>query len=93
MPIPDLSRRDYPVGPYRDKQIITITTADFVRESGFTCQAAAAGSITYRTLEGQSDLTETVAVGDTISGPGGVPVILQAVRGSSAVKQFVVGVI
>ena len=82
MPAPDLSRRDSPLGPYRDKRIVPIGTDDYENGEGFTCQVASAGSLTYRTLEGLEDLTEPgLSVGDTIVGPGGIPVVLRAVRG------------
>ena len=50
MPIPDIRNRDLPVGPPRDKQVITIGTDDFELEFGFICQVNSAGDIDYRTL-------------------------------------------
>ena len=94
MAAPDLSLHDLPLGPYRDKRTVDITTDDFVRPAGFTCQAATAGNLTYRTLHGQADQTENnLAIGDTITGPGGIPVVLSAVRSSSTVTSVVVGII
>ena len=94
MPIPDLSIRDYPVGPYRDKRVIDISSDDYVNDAGFTCQVANAGNLTYLTLHGETDQTESgLAVGDVISGPGGVPVVLRAVRATSTVTNIVVGII
>ena len=84
--------RDQAVGPYRDKRTIPIASDDFVRGAGFTCQAGSAGSITYRTVAGETDQTESgLSAGDTIVGPGGIPVLLEAVRGSSTVTSIVVG--
>ena len=86
---------DYrPPGPYRDKRTVTIGTDDFEVHGGFTCQAGSAGNITYRTLFGSEDQTETgLSAGDSIVGPGGVPVLLSAVRGSSTVTSIVIGLI
>ena len=93
MPSPDLSKRDNPLGPLRDKFVQDVSTDDYVREEGFICQVAAAGSLTYRTLEGDADQTENgLAVGDTIN-VGGIPVALQLVRSSSTVTSIVVGVV
>ena len=92
MPIPNISKRDLPVGPYRDKRTVAIGSDDFTLEFGFTCQVASTGNLTYRTLEGEADQTESsLAVGDTITGPGGIPVLLRAVRGSSTVTSIVIG--
>lgn len=94
-----MTARDYtdfagPIGPYRDKRAVAIGTEDFELESGFTCQVSTAGSLTYRTLTGEADQTENgLAVGDTITGPGGVPVVLRTVRGSSTVTGIVIGVL
>ena len=94
MPVPNLSKRDYPVGPYRDKRVIDISSDDYENDNGFTCQVATAGNITYRTLHGEADQTESgLAVGDVVAGPGGVPVVLVAVRASSTVTSIVVGII
>lgn len=94
MPVPALQGLNDPIGPYRDKRIVAIGADDYVHEAGFTCQVAAAGSLTYRTLHGTQDLTEAgLSVGDTISGPGGIPVLLKAIRGSSTVTSVVIGII
>ena len=93
MPAPDLSKRDNPLGPLRDKFVRSIASEDYVREAGFICQVAAAGSLTYRTLGGTADQTETgLAVGDTIN-VSGIPVVLQAVRSTSTVTSVVVGIL
>lgn len=91
--------RDYsdfagPIGPYRDKRVVAIGDDDFVLDTGFTCQAATAGDLTYRTLIGEADQEETnLAVGDTITGPSDIPVVLKAVRGSSSVTSIVIGIL
>ena len=96
MPPPDLSRRDNPLGPLRDKFAQAIGAQDYTRETGFICQIAApasAGTLVYRTLEGTEDQTETgLSAGDTIN-VGGIPVALRVVRGSSTVTSIVVGVV
>ena len=93
----DLRHISTPIGPYKDKRVVAIGAADFVLESGFTCQAAAAGNIQYRTLKGEQDTTENgLAVGDTITGPGGIPVVLRAIRGTgggtTTVASVVIGI-
>ena len=53
MPIPNIRNRDLPVGPLRDRLVITIGTDDYELDAGFICQAMnSAGNIDYRTLEG-----------------------------------------
>ena len=92
-PAPDLSRLDSPLGPPRDKRIITIATDDFVLKTGFICQVNSAGNITYQTMEGDGNQTESnLAAGDIIA-VCGVPVVLQAVRGSSTVTSILIGVL
>ena len=94
VPTPNLAKLNLPFGPYRDKRTVTIGTEDFVREAGFTCQVATDGNITYRTLGGDEDEDETgLSAGDTITGPGSVPVVLSAVRGTSTVTSIVIGIL
>lgn len=90
---PDLRRLDSPLGPLRDKFSVTIATDDYEREEGFICQVGTAGDLTYRTLHGEQDQTETgLAAGASIN-VANVPVVLRAVRGTSTVTSIVVGVI
>ena len=91
MPIPDIRNRDLPVGPPRDKQVITIGTADFELEFGFICQVNSAGDIDYRTLEGESDLSETGLSSGDIINVCGIPVLLRAIRGTSTVTSVIIG--
>ncbi|MCY4318378.1 MAG: hypothetical protein OXE76_04140 [Alphaproteobacteria bacterium] len=83
----------HPVGPYRDARTVAVGGAeDFVLDSGFTCQVETAGDLVYRTLLGTEDQTvRGLAVGDTITGPGGIPVVLRAIRASSTVTSVVIG--
>ena len=93
MPIPDIRNRDLPVGPLRDRLVIdTSGTDDYELGSGFICQVATTGTLVYRTLEGESDLTQTgLAVGDVIN-VAGIPVILRAIRGTgTTVTSIIVG--
>ena len=93
MPSPRLNKRDEPLGPLRDKRVITIGTDDFELDTGFICQAGTTGDLTYQTLEGAADQTETIATaGDSIN-VAGIPVVLRAVRGSSTVTSIVIGVV
>ena len=80
------------VGPLRDKYTETIGTDDFELERGFICVAATTGDITYRTLTGAVDQTETIATAGTAITVAGVPVLITAVRGSSSVTSIVVGI-
>lgn len=82
-----------PLGPYRDRREITLTNADYVVPEGFAVEAREAGALTFRTLRGNADQTETLAAGETLSGPGMVPVLLQAVRNSSTIRRFTVGLL
>lgn len=85
---------DEPLGPYRDKRTVLVGTDDIVIDSGFTCQVQSGGNITYRALGGQADVTETgLTAGDTIVGPGNVPVILSAIRGASTITSVVIGIL
>lgn len=79
-----------PLGPLRDKRIVDISAADHVDGSGFVCQVAAAGDLTYRTAAGSADQTETMAAGDTVN-VGGIMVVLSAVRASAAIRSIAVG--
>ena len=93
MPPPDLRKRDSPLGPLRDKRVVAIGTVDYELDTGFICQVATVGDLTYRTLDGSADLTETgLAVGAVISAAG-IPVVLRAVRGSSTVTSIVIGIL
>ena len=93
MPPPNLRHQRGPIGPLRDKFTEVIGTDDYELATGFICQVATAGDLTYRTLDGEADQAETgLAIGDTIN-VGGVPVILVAVRGASTVTSVVVGIL
>ena len=93
MAAPDLNRLDSPVGPLRDKRTIALTGQNYVRPGGFICQVASAGNLTYRTISGDEDQTETgLSIGDAIE-VAGVPVVLIAIRASSSVSSVVIGII
>ena len=90
---PNLSRLDEPFGPLRDKFSETIGTDDYDNPAGFICQLGSGGDITYRTLEGTIDQTESgLSEGDVIN-VAGIPVVLISVRGSSTVTSIVVGLL
>ena len=78
-----------PLGPLRDKRTVDISTSDY-EDDGFVCQVAKAGTLTYRTVSGDEDQTETLAKGDTVN-LGGVMVALRAVRASAAIGSIAVG--
>ena len=79
-----------PLGPLRDKRSVDISTADHVDEGGFVCQVAKAGDLTYRTVAGETDETETLEAGASVQAAG-VPVLLEAVRASAAIGTIVIG--
>ena len=96
MPIPDISRRDIPVGPMRDKIVMTLGNDDYELPSGFICQMVGTGDVNYRTLEGNSDQTENIPTSGVIIGVGNHPVLLSAVRGHSngtdnTITQLIIG--
>ena len=88
---PNPSQLDSPLGPLRDKRTVAIATDDYEDAEGFLCQVGSAGSITYRTLSGETDQTETGLTAGDIVNACGIPVLLVAVRGSSSVTSIVVG--
>lgn len=91
---PDLSIRETPFGFCRNKHTVMIGASDFDHATGFTCQVAAAGDLTYRALEGEQDVTETgLSAADVITGPGDIPVVLKSIRGTSTVTSVVIGII
>ena len=79
-----------PLGPLRDKRSVDISSADHVDAGGFVCQVAKAGTLSYRTIAGEADQTETLKAGDTVQA-GGVAVLLQAVRANAAIGSIVIG--
>ena len=83
-----------PLGPLRDKVTVTIGSADVEFPDGVIVQInlpAAAGTLVYRTLEGEDDQTEAgLAQGDSIN-VAGVPVVIKTIKGSSTVTSVVVG--
>ena len=83
MPIPDISRRDIPVGPLRDMFEITIVGGgdDYELQSGFVCQLrSSSNNVMVRTLEGQTDIEMSNANLPYTMGIGTHPVLLRAVR-------------
>lgn len=79
------------IGPLKDKAVVDISANDFVDSRGFLVVAATTGDLTYRTLAGSVDQTETgLAIGDLVN-VGGFPVVCRAVRTASTVTSIVVG--
>ena len=69
-------------GPLRNRTTLAAGNA-YENDAGVIVQAAAAGAVTYRTLDGTADATQTLAAGDVIS-VGTVPVLVRAIRDSTA---------
>ena len=92
MPPPNPAQISDPLGPLRDKRTVDISASAYEHPSGFICQAVAAGDLTYRTLEGDTDLTETVVAGQVI-GVGSFPVLVTAVRANATIGSIVVGIL
>ena len=83
------------IGPgYKDKRTIDISADDYRNDEGFAVQAVDAGDLTYRTLAGNADQTETLVAGATLAGPGDGLVLCRIVRGGVAngVTSIVVGI-
>lgn len=79
-----------PLGPLRDKRSVDISAADHVDEGGFVCEVAKAGDLTYRTVAGETDETETLKAGESVQASG-VPVLLKAVRANASIGTIVTG--
>ena len=78
------------IGPLRDKQLIDISSDDFVDVRGFILQAAAAGDIQYTTLAGTTAV-ETVTEGAVIS-VGSYAVLCRSVNAAnSTIDSVVIG--
>lgn len=96
MPIPNLSKRDEPVGPFRDKFTVTVADLsgeDYVLETGFVCQVGSDGDLAYFTLEGEEEQRETgLTEGDSINVAGVACLLRRIVVGANTtVTSFVVG--
>ena len=91
MPLANPTLFPGPVGPLRQKRVVTVGSDDIEFPAGAIVQANADGDIEYRTLYGSDTLTETVATGDTL-GVGGIPVLVKEILGAaSTVTEVVVG--
>ena len=93
MAAPDLNHFDSPLGPLRDKRTITVAAADLEFPSGVIVQVATAGNLTYRTLVGVADQTETGLAANAVISVGNIPVIIRTIKGSSTVTSVVIGVV
>lgn len=84
-----------PFGPYRDiDDQVDISTEDHTDPMGFTFSAVNTGTVTFRTLlEGPdgTDKSRDLAAGDALTGPGGLPVAVIAVRANATVAQINIG--
>lgn len=85
----DLQWYGGPAGPLKSREVVDISSTDFVDDRGFLVEAAGAGDLTYRPLIGE-DQTQTVTAGGYPS-VAGVPVVCVAVRSTSTVTSIVVG--
>ena len=87
---------EFPVGPVRDKQEITIGSDDFTHKQGFVCEiseTSGTNALIYRTMDGTTDQTETgLSVGDIIA-VAGIPVLIKTVRSTSTVTKVMVGML
>lgn len=69
------------IGPPRNIVDVDVSTNDYVHSGGFILQVGAAGDVNYRTLDGDTDRTETFSAAGVVA-VAGVPVMLRAVRNS-----------
>ena len=84
--------RRYPagIGPVKDKLILTIGNDDYEYPQGFLCTVLSSGDLTYRTLNGTTDITETVTANSQVQA-GGQPLLLSAIRSTSTVSSVDIG--
>ena len=88
---PDLRSKDLPLGPLRDKRLLTVGSADIDLGGGAIVQVVTAGNLTYVTLEGESQQTESsLSAGDFVN-VAGVPVVLREIKGTSTVTEVIIG--
>ena len=95
MAAPDIRNFDIPVGPLRDRIVMSVGNDDIEIPDGFICQVAApvaAGILTYQTVAGSADQSETLAAG-SFPNSCGIPVMLKVIRGTSTVTSVVIGVL
>ena len=74
-----LTLRELPAGPLRGREVVDVSSEDYVHESGFVLQVGGSGNVTYRTQLGTADVTETFSAAGMVA-VAGTPVLLTAVR-------------
>ena len=90
MAILDASITQGAVGPLKEKRVVDISVNDFEDERGFVVQAGAAGDLTYRSLIGNADLTDTLVAGGSVN-VGGVLVLCRLVKANATIGSIVIG--
>ena len=89
----DFSTFDGPVGPARGAKVVTITAGeDYINKRGFIVQGngAAGNLVCTPLLSGSDDFTHVVAANMfPVFELGGVPVLCQAVKGTSTAASFI----
>ena len=85
--MPDIRQQAIvPVGYYVDVFEQAIGADDFEPGYGFLCTVLSAGTLDFKTTAGEADRSKDFSAGDDVAGAGGMPVILEAIRGSSTVN-------
>ena len=90
---PNVNNLDSPVGPLRDRYVMSVGTEDIEFPRGAIVQVAAplaAGVLEYQTLVGSADQSEVLAAG-SFPNVCGVPVVIKTILGASTVTSVIVG--
>lgn len=89
MPSPNLRFLNYPLGPVRDFWSDDLDD-DVERAAGFLAVAVSDGDVTFRTLHGAADQTQTLEAGQWVGPRADMPCVLSAIRDTSTVTSVYV---
>lgn len=67
------------LGPVRGRAEVDVSSEDYENAAGFILQVGSSGSVVYRPLDGNADVTETFTAAGVVA-VGAVPLLLRAVR-------------
>lgn len=80
------------LGPLRGREVLDVASEDYERPAGFILQVGSSGAVTYRPVDGDSDVTENFSAAGVVS-VGGIPLLLRAVRTGSNASPLVAGLV
>ena len=89
MPITDLRLVSGAVSAVRAARRVALDGNDFTDERGFIVQAATSGTLTFRPLDAEQDLSFHVT-GGYFPSVCGIAVLCSAIRGTSAVQNVLI---